>query len=271
MPYVDGFLVPVPKKNLAAYRRMSQKAGKIWREHGALQFTECVADGDIDPCYEVATIECTECLTRPGTDMCWGCCESCGDGMCTVNEDTCSCPVDCGAVCGDGATEANEQCDDGDLESGDGVSGLGGEPHRTGDRPRAAGDDDRMAGRQDAVQPGERAEPVVDSKLILRQARDLGGVPAVLRCLLEEQAIFDERAAELRADAERQAAELRQDAERQVAERRGDAEREAADKAANMRAELLGELDQMAEQISRFADDAHQAGLICQRLYEGAR
>lgn len=49
------------------------------------------------------------------------------------------------------------------------------------------------------------------------------------------------------------------------------AERKAADEAANLRAELLGELDQMAEQISRFADDAHQAGLICQRLYEGAR
>ena len=35
MSYVDGFVVPVPKKNLAAYRRMSQKAGKVWREYGA--------------------------------------------------------------------------------------------------------------------------------------------------------------------------------------------------------------------------------------------
>ena len=42
--YVDGFLVPVPKKNLEAYRRMSQKAGKVWREHGALDYRECVAD-----------------------------------------------------------------------------------------------------------------------------------------------------------------------------------------------------------------------------------
>ena len=42
--YVDGFVVPVPKKNLQAYRRMAQKAGKIWREHGALEFIECVAD-----------------------------------------------------------------------------------------------------------------------------------------------------------------------------------------------------------------------------------
>ena len=42
--YVDGFVVPVPKKNVEAYRRMAQKAGKIWREHGALEFRECVAD-----------------------------------------------------------------------------------------------------------------------------------------------------------------------------------------------------------------------------------
>lgn len=44
MAYVDGFVVPVPKKRLEAYRRMAQKAGKVWREHGALQFRECVAD-----------------------------------------------------------------------------------------------------------------------------------------------------------------------------------------------------------------------------------
>ncbi|MGH6874772.1 MAG: DUF1428 domain-containing protein [Aestuariivirgaceae bacterium] len=48
MNYVDGFVVPVPKKNLAAYRRMSQKAGKVWREHGALEFRECAAD-DVKP------------------------------------------------------------------------------------------------------------------------------------------------------------------------------------------------------------------------------
>ena len=44
MPYVDGFVVPVPEKNLKAYRRMAQKAGRIWREHGALEFRECLAD-----------------------------------------------------------------------------------------------------------------------------------------------------------------------------------------------------------------------------------
>lgn len=42
--YVDGFVLPVPKKNVGAYRRLAQKAGKIWREHGALEYHECVAD-----------------------------------------------------------------------------------------------------------------------------------------------------------------------------------------------------------------------------------
>ena len=46
--YIDGFVVPVPKKNLAAYRRMAQKAGRVWKEHGALDFVECVAD-DVKP------------------------------------------------------------------------------------------------------------------------------------------------------------------------------------------------------------------------------
>ena len=44
MSYVDGFLLPVPKKNVEAYRRMSRKAGKVWRDHGALEYRECVAD-----------------------------------------------------------------------------------------------------------------------------------------------------------------------------------------------------------------------------------
>jgi uncharacterized protein YbaA (DUF1428 family) len=42
--YVDGFVVPVPKKSVAAYRSLARKAGKVWREHGALAFHECVAD-----------------------------------------------------------------------------------------------------------------------------------------------------------------------------------------------------------------------------------
>jgi uncharacterized protein YbaA (DUF1428 family) len=48
MSYVDGFLLPIPKKNLEAYRRMARTAGKVWREHGALDYKECVAD-DVKP------------------------------------------------------------------------------------------------------------------------------------------------------------------------------------------------------------------------------
>jgi uncharacterized protein YbaA (DUF1428 family) len=44
MTYVDGFIVPVPKKNLSAYRAMAKKVGKIWMEYGALSYVECVAD-----------------------------------------------------------------------------------------------------------------------------------------------------------------------------------------------------------------------------------
>ena len=47
MKYVDGYVLPVPKKNVNAYRRMAQKASKIWREHGALEYKECVGD-DLD-------------------------------------------------------------------------------------------------------------------------------------------------------------------------------------------------------------------------------
>ena len=44
MRYVDGFVLPIPKKNLRAYRRIARKAGKIWREHGALEYRECAGD-----------------------------------------------------------------------------------------------------------------------------------------------------------------------------------------------------------------------------------
>ena len=44
MDYVDGFVVPVPRKKLRAYRAMAAKSGKVWRQHGALEFRECVAD-----------------------------------------------------------------------------------------------------------------------------------------------------------------------------------------------------------------------------------
>jgi uncharacterized protein YbaA (DUF1428 family) len=48
MPYVDGYVVPVPKKNLQAYARIARMAGKVWRDHGALEVRECVAD-DVKP------------------------------------------------------------------------------------------------------------------------------------------------------------------------------------------------------------------------------
>jgi uncharacterized protein YbaA (DUF1428 family) len=44
MPYVDGFVIPLPKKNVAAYRRMAKKAGQVWKEHGAVEYRECVGD-----------------------------------------------------------------------------------------------------------------------------------------------------------------------------------------------------------------------------------
>ena len=44
MSYVDGFVIPIPRKNLAAYKAIARKAGKVWKEHGALQYWECVGD-----------------------------------------------------------------------------------------------------------------------------------------------------------------------------------------------------------------------------------
>jgi uncharacterized protein YbaA (DUF1428 family) len=44
MSYVDGYVLPVPKSNIEKYREIATKAGKIWREHGALEYRECVAD-----------------------------------------------------------------------------------------------------------------------------------------------------------------------------------------------------------------------------------
>lgn len=47
MTYVDGFILPIKKKNLPAYKRMARVASKIWREHGALEYYECIGD-DLD-------------------------------------------------------------------------------------------------------------------------------------------------------------------------------------------------------------------------------
>jgi uncharacterized protein YbaA (DUF1428 family) len=45
--YVDGFILPIAKKNIAAYLKMAQKAAKVWREHGALEYRECIGE-DMD-------------------------------------------------------------------------------------------------------------------------------------------------------------------------------------------------------------------------------
>lgn len=47
MHYVDGFVVPVPKKNVPAYRRMARMGAKLWKKYGALEYRECVGD-DLD-------------------------------------------------------------------------------------------------------------------------------------------------------------------------------------------------------------------------------
>jgi uncharacterized protein YbaA (DUF1428 family) len=44
MSYADCYVIPIPKKSVTAYRRIAAKAGKIWREHGALDYKECVGD-----------------------------------------------------------------------------------------------------------------------------------------------------------------------------------------------------------------------------------
>ena len=48
MAYVDGFVVPVPKKNVEAYKKMARTAGKVWMDHGALAYREAMAD-DVKP------------------------------------------------------------------------------------------------------------------------------------------------------------------------------------------------------------------------------
>jgi uncharacterized protein YbaA (DUF1428 family) len=63
MRYVDGYVLPVPKKNLAAYRRMAVIASKVWRDHGALEYRECVGD-DLNVKWGVSFPR--QIKTRPG-------------------------------------------------------------------------------------------------------------------------------------------------------------------------------------------------------------
>ncbi len=51
--YVDGFLLPIPRRNIPAYKKLSDQAGKVWREYGALEYRECVGD-DLNSKFGVA-------------------------------------------------------------------------------------------------------------------------------------------------------------------------------------------------------------------------
>lgn len=62
--YVDGFLIPLPKKNLPSYRRIAARAAKVWREHGALDYKECVGD-DLKP-KGISTFFPALAKTKPG-------------------------------------------------------------------------------------------------------------------------------------------------------------------------------------------------------------
>lgn len=63
MKYVDGYVLPVPKKNIPAYRRMAKIASKVWHDHGALEYRECVGD-DLNPPYGVPFPR--QVKTKPG-------------------------------------------------------------------------------------------------------------------------------------------------------------------------------------------------------------
>ena len=63
MRYVDGFVIAVPEKNLKTYRTIAQKAGKIWKEHGAIEYVEAVGD-DLDVKFGLPFTKLTK--TKPG-------------------------------------------------------------------------------------------------------------------------------------------------------------------------------------------------------------
>ena len=63
MPYVDGFVIPIPAKNIETYRKIAAKAGKVWKEHGALEYRECMGD-DLDQKEVVPFSKLAKC--KPG-------------------------------------------------------------------------------------------------------------------------------------------------------------------------------------------------------------
>jgi uncharacterized protein YbaA (DUF1428 family) len=68
MPSVDGFVLPVPKRQLATYRRIARRAGKIWRDHGALEYRECVGD-DLRTTFGIAFPRLAK--VKPGETVCF--------------------------------------------------------------------------------------------------------------------------------------------------------------------------------------------------------
>lgn len=63
MAYVDGYVLPVPEKNIAAYRKIAKLASKVWKDHGALEYRECVGD-DMTPPFGVPFGKIVK--TKPG-------------------------------------------------------------------------------------------------------------------------------------------------------------------------------------------------------------
>ncbi|MFO0974661.1 MAG: DUF1428 domain-containing protein [Phycisphaerae bacterium] len=70
MRYVDGFVLPVPKKNLAAYRRMARAGGRVWRKHGALEYVECVGD-DLKPHCGTSFVKLARCKRGETAIIAW--------------------------------------------------------------------------------------------------------------------------------------------------------------------------------------------------------
>ena len=68
MPYVDGFVLPIPKRQLATYRRIARRAGKLFREYGALEYRECVGD-DLKTTMGVAFPRLA--MAKPGETVCF--------------------------------------------------------------------------------------------------------------------------------------------------------------------------------------------------------
>ncbi len=68
--YVDGFVLPVPKKNLKAYRAMATGASKVWRDHGALEYSECVGE-DLKPMFGASFAKQLKCKKGETVVMAW--------------------------------------------------------------------------------------------------------------------------------------------------------------------------------------------------------